>query len=336
MRTNEKKQRNGWRMTYSISKSPLPPGSWLIPNDSAMIQRNKMFANDARFPFCNTRMPSVIVYLICTAVALAFEETHTPYASGREICVQKFGNVYQRKEQEKWMLHFKSTFGIKFIKRFNEIKCSSQTMRASLSHTRTCSVIICVMFRLRCVETESWLSAYAVRIASIILHTARFLCVIYAEICVNATTVCSLRHVETKSCFLRTLYTSLPCLQRLCLIIHRNLHYCDRWVHVIQSVKAHQCLIIDNVQFPNSTEWLQCIWRKNTAGSILLQLTWQDGHFHCPSFTVADVEHSLWNTFGHKSHSMTSPGPWHFQQYQSCVWCVRNFALVSTCSFSCK
>ena len=30
--------------------------------------------------------------------------------------------------------------------------------------------------------------AYAVRITSMILHTARFLCVVYTEICVNATT----------------------------------------------------------------------------------------------------------------------------------------------------
>ena len=34
------------------------------------------------------------------AVALAFEEMRTPYASGREVCVQKFVNAYQRKETE--------------------------------------------------------------------------------------------------------------------------------------------------------------------------------------------------------------------------------------------
>ena len=32
---------------------------------------------------------------VYSAVALAFEELRTPYASGREIYVQKFGNVYQ-------------------------------------------------------------------------------------------------------------------------------------------------------------------------------------------------------------------------------------------------
>ena len=43
-----------------------------------------------------------------SAVALAFGEMRTPYASGRELCEQKFGNVYQRKEIEKQMTHFKS------------------------------------------------------------------------------------------------------------------------------------------------------------------------------------------------------------------------------------
>ena len=67
------------------------------------------------------------------AVALAFEGMRTPYASGREICVQKFGKGYQRKEAEKRMTHFKSTFStIKFIKRFSEIKCSSQKVPAFL------------------------------------------------------------------------------------------------------------------------------------------------------------------------------------------------------------
>ena len=33
-----------------------------------------------------------------SAVALAFEEVRIPHASGREVCVQKFGNAYQRKE----------------------------------------------------------------------------------------------------------------------------------------------------------------------------------------------------------------------------------------------
>ena len=40
---------------------------------------------------------------------------------------------------------------------------------------------------LQCVETESRFSAYTVRVASMILCTARFLCVVYTESCVNAT-----------------------------------------------------------------------------------------------------------------------------------------------------
>ena len=51
------------------------------------------------------------------AVALAFEEMHTPYASGRTTCVH-FGNAYQRKEVEETI---------------EQKKSSSQTMRAFLS-----------------------------------------------------------------------------------------------------------------------------------------------------------------------------------------------------------
>ena len=83
----------------------------------------------------------------------------------------------------------KRTFTTKFITRFSEIRCSSQTMRAFLSHTRVFSMIVCVMFFfMGRVETEScFFFAYAVRIASMILRTARFLSVTYGEICVNAT-----------------------------------------------------------------------------------------------------------------------------------------------------
>ena len=53
------------------------------------------------------------------------------------------------------MPYFKCTFTTKFIKGFSEIKCSSQTMRAFLWQTRVCSLIVCVIFWLRRVETES-------------------------------------------------------------------------------------------------------------------------------------------------------------------------------------
>ena len=62
-------------------------------------------------------------------------------------------------------------------------------MHAFFSHTRVCSLIVCVMFCLGHFETESWFFffAYAERIASMILSTARFLSIPYAEICVNVT-----------------------------------------------------------------------------------------------------------------------------------------------------
>ena len=47
-----------------------------------------------------------------------------------------------------------------------------------------------VLFCLKRVETEArFFFAYAVRIASIILRTARFLCVLYADIRANATAI---------------------------------------------------------------------------------------------------------------------------------------------------
>ena len=48
----------------------------------------------------------------------------------------------------------------------NEINCYSQMMRTFLSHIRVCSVIVCLIFWLRHVETESRF-AYAIPIASI-------------------------------------------------------------------------------------------------------------------------------------------------------------------------
>ena len=74
-----------------------------------------------------------------SAVALAFEEMRTPHASWREICVQKFGNAYQRKEVEKRMPHFffclfcfvclfvwdpVAFFCVRCTHRFHEFACS--------------------------------------------------------------------------------------------------------------------------------------------------------------------------------------------------------------------
>ena len=103
------------------------------------------------------------------AVALAFEEVGPP---DDKICVQKFGNVYQRKKKKKRKTHFKSTFTSGFIKRIRKIKCS-QAMRASLSQSSSVfgDRLPRVPCSLRRVET-------VVRVL-----------LIYGEICVNATPV---------------------------------------------------------------------------------------------------------------------------------------------------
>ena len=136
-------------------------------------------------PLCDARPKAVTSDLVASsasecgvylrpAVSLAFEEMRTPYASGWGICVQKFGNTCQRKEVGKWITLLKSTFTTGFIKRFGKIKCS-QTMRAFFlkysSVLRPSSVFL------------------RTRIASMILCTARFVCVVYIEICVKATPV---------------------------------------------------------------------------------------------------------------------------------------------------
>ena len=122
-------------------------------------------------------MDSQVVALIqmgCHAkavVAIAFEEMHTPHASGREICVRKFGNAYQPKGIE---------------------KRKSGSSDDSANKILFANVAVPTYFTWR-VVWDGWdrvpLFAYAVRIASMILRTARFLCVIYAEVWVNATAV---------------------------------------------------------------------------------------------------------------------------------------------------
>ena len=112
------------------------------------------------------------------AVALAFEEIHTPYvrslkcqssprpstqapgvrltpyASGRDICVQKFG--MRIKEIEKRMAHFESTFTVPpsndLAKYWNVVR-----KRCALSsrNTRVPSLIVCLICSSRRVETES-------------------------------------------------------------------------------------------------------------------------------------------------------------------------------------
>ena len=90
----------------------------------------------------------------------------------------------EKQKRHEWRTDFKSTFTTGFIKRFSEILCS-QTICAFLSQYSRA-------FRDRLPQFETcWdrvpLIAYAVRIASMILRTAGFLCVLYTEICVNAT-----------------------------------------------------------------------------------------------------------------------------------------------------
>ena len=103
----------------------------------------------------------------CTAVVLALSaDAYTVCKWMRNLHTYcKFRNAYQWREIGKRMTHLKSTFTTGFIKWFSEMKCS-QT--------------VCFLFKiLECVETQYCFSVYTACIASMILGTARFLCVIY-------------------------------------------------------------------------------------------------------------------------------------------------------------
>ena len=94
-------------------------------------------------------------------------------------------------EIAKRMPHFKSTYNTLSSSNNSaiETKCYSQMMCTFRSHTHACSMIICVMFCLRRVEPKCFFFCMdAVHIACMILCMATFLCILYAEICVNTTT----------------------------------------------------------------------------------------------------------------------------------------------------
>ena len=70
------------------------------------------------------------------------------------------------------------------------------THKNSEMHTNEKKKIVCLMCSLRHVETVVKLFAYAVSIASMILHTARFLCAIHTEICIDAIDHCCIYFLE--------------------------------------------------------------------------------------------------------------------------------------------
>ena len=75
------------------------------------------------------------------------------------------------------------------IKRLSEIKWSSvSNARFPFTYSRMFRDHVGHVLFEMC-RDRVWFFAYAVRIASMILRTARFLCVICAEVCVNATAV---------------------------------------------------------------------------------------------------------------------------------------------------
>ena len=84
---------------------------------------------------------------LLTAVALAFEEMQTPYASRRESCVRKFRNAYERKEIETRMTPSNDS-----PKSWNAVR---KRCALSFHNTRVASVIVCLMSSLRRVETEA-------------------------------------------------------------------------------------------------------------------------------------------------------------------------------------
>ena len=129
------------------------------------------------------RSQEALSALVHPISAVAFEEMRTPYPSGREICVQKFGNAYQRKEIEKRMTQF--IFCLRLVEtesRFFPLRCTHSLKCQSSPHPSTQVPGLGWGMRRRLTFQAT------VCIASMILRTARFLCVLYAEICINNVT----------------------------------------------------------------------------------------------------------------------------------------------------
>ena len=147
---------------------------------------------------------------IKTAVALALEQLRSPHASEREICVQKVGNAYRRNERNEWRISGAllppSNDSAKY---WNDVH-----KRCALSFHNTCvPSVICRMCSLRRVETESrFLHLYA-SLQSMLLRTARFLCVLDAEICVTATADKNHVPIQIRAGFMCTLLIQLKSLQ---------------------------------------------------------------------------------------------------------------------------
>ena len=98
--------------------------------------------------------------------------------SRREICIQKVRCTNERKQGNNCHIS-KAPF------RSSKIKCSLQ--RCMLSF-HICSLIVCVMFVWEVLSPIFCVAVYA-SLPTKILRSARFLCVPYTDICVNATDV---------------------------------------------------------------------------------------------------------------------------------------------------
>ena len=112
-------QTGGWG--FHLQKCKL---EWIVIWNNLIISKIKFG--------CSWIFVYRTVHMHITVIMLAFEEMRNTVQKWMR-CVQKFGNAYQWEEIEKQMAHFKSTFTIRFIKRFSEIKCSSQAMHTFLS-----------------------------------------------------------------------------------------------------------------------------------------------------------------------------------------------------------
>ena len=133
--------------------------------DSAMLSK------DDGEHFLKTWKPSL------TVVTLALEEMHTSFASGWEICIQELGKAYQRNEIENEMMFRKLLYH--WVHK--TIQWNTMFVANDVHYPFTILACLPCLFAscsLRRVETESHFLRGAVRIASMILCTARCLWVI--------------------------------------------------------------------------------------------------------------------------------------------------------------
>ena len=209
----------------------------------------------------------------------SFWKMRTPYAGGREICVQD-SEMCTKRNRETYTAFHRKRHTLPFT--------YSRMFRDRLRH---------ILFE-TCWDRVPFFE-YAVRIASTILRTARFLCVPYAEICINATAVNSTLHYENAAQYSKCWYVSrcLPfslsslrmrVISSLCSLRNEALFEHDWHEHYAPSawIKHEQTAIsISNPGFPQAHLWSSERTTVAELADVAIECPYQHVWCHVWSYT---------------------------------------------------